>query len=394
MAKRSGYSTLDYILGGLAGGLRGYGEDKERRKLEADKAEERRLAQEEREYRRSQDALRNTLALYESGYEPDVSHRQLPQGTPEGGIPEWASDMRSVRRPVDEASKNVVEVGGRQFTRTRSPEIERQMARFQGREDESLKREQAGRDDYEAGRIAGFGGPFSEEYNPALAGSYGAAYNRLLKQEQDQRELQARIRTSGGSGGGNEVAASVMNSVVQTVIRGKVTKDLAGRETITPYEPEEIQELIDNAINVISQLQGREPPARQPPPDLGEPAWRAPFRYPAPDSSGPSQPTSPVSQDLSRQMEERYERSRASGAGGGVTEPAAMPSARGEGDLTVAEMKAMLDSLRAQMDTAPTSARRREIFRMIQDLEAKVMAADVASVRNQFGAYRSRGGGL
>jgi hypothetical protein len=67
MAKRASYSPLDYILGAASGALQGYGQDKDRRALEAEKAEERRVAQEEREYRRSQDALRNTLAFMEAG---------------------------------------------------------------------------------------------------------------------------------------------------------------------------------------------------------------------------------------------------------------------------------------------------------------------------------------
>jgi len=397
MAKRASYSPLDYILGAASGALQGYGQDKERRKLDAEKAEERRVAQEEREYRRSQDALRNTLALYESGYEPDVSHRQLPQGTPEGGIPEWASDMRSVRRPVDEASKNVVEVGGRQFTRTRSPEIERQMARFQGREDVARTRDQGGRDAYEAGRLAEFGGPFSGEYKPELAGAYEAAYSRMLKQEQDQRELQARIRTAGGGGGGSEMAASIMNGVIQTINRGKEVPDPRGSffPPITrPYTADEQQELVDNAMRVVEQMSGGRAPETRPAVPAAGSGFQVPMRMPGsptPIAGPPAQASPPSGEDLSRQMQERYESSRSSGAGGGMSELAA---ARGEGELTVADMRAMLDSLRAQMDTAPTSARRREIFRMIRDLEAKVMASDVASMRNQFGDYRSRGGGL
>jgi hypothetical protein len=153
MAKRSGYSTLDYILGGLAGGLRGYGEDKERRKLEAEREAERAALQEERRASRERQEMLDRVMLSDRGYEParelsevtdrnvDMPHRLLrPTAEQRYDMPDFTTqDASPLQRALETASSGrpTETVGGQRMVRTMTPmeeaEQERSSAALSGR---------------------------------------------------------------------------------------------------------------------------------------------------------------------------------------------------------------------------------------------------------------------
>lgn len=255
----NGYSALDYVLAGLSGASRGYDvyrerkaeqekEDKLReereaaRKLEAERYESARKLEAERyaasEARENQ---RIMLDLLDRGWMKGIQHKtpDIPNA-PRGGMPDFVppeGNQAALQRALQEAGKTVVDVGGVQMQRGRTPEVERQIAMFDYRrtmaEEERQKRAEEER---KIAAMVAAGVPLAEATSRVIAG-YGGP---------------TPARTGTGSDK-DAIRERAMLNLLSLLSKGK-EDPLTGE--ITPYDLAEEQALIAQAERVINAMSG------------------------------------------------------------------------------------------------------------------------------------------
>jgi hypothetical protein len=425
MAKRSGYSTLDYILGGLAGGLRGYGEDKERRKLEAERAEERAALQEERRASRERQEMLDRVMLSDRGYEParelsevtdrnvDMPHRLLrPTAEQRYDMPDFATDVSPLQRALETASSGrpTETVGGQRMVRTMTPmeeaEQERSSAALSGRM-EAQGRAQTHRGQYDtlAATYPGFPLP---PYNPTL--NISTLENSARRYEEEQYKIAGEGRAAARStrGGADGLSAdslglplSAFNNMMDAIERGKEQPDRTGLSTIrVPYSEAEKRRIVNQYVELYSQTRDLESF------DRGAEQFDSPRRRSEElalsnlsDQEQPIQRPATSEPSLAQILLERFEAEESEAEMPALPDTSAPVVATPQGlggapsSPNTLEMRQTVDELKARMEAETLPARRRELFREIRELESQIRASDMSSLRDQFGNYRSRGGG-